>query len=120
MIGKNSKIEFVGCYQFGDVIRQEPKDPKGNGTVRYPNGDHFEGFFHLNYAHIWGPAYAAVGKYTFADGSVIEHAWINMSDDIEIMDLIGIYPLKHATGTRNLSCHLLSRSRRNGHPQPYR
>ena len=98
MIGKNSKIEYNGWFEFGDVIRQELKGPKGKGTVKYPNGDRFEGFFHLNYAHIFGPAYAADGKYTFADGSVIEHAWIDTSDDLEIMDLIGVYPVKQAVG----------------------
>ena len=98
MKGKNSGIEYDGWFEFGDVIRQELKGPKGNGSVIYPNGDHFEGFFHLNYAHIYGPAYAAEGKYTFADGSVIEHAWINTSDNLEVMDLIGIYPVKRAIG----------------------
>ena len=98
MRGKNSGIVYDGWFEFGDVIRQELKGPKGEGSVIYPNGDHFEGFFHLNYAHIYGPAYAADGKYTFADGSVIEHAWINTSDDLEVMDLIGIYPVKRAIG----------------------
>lgn len=62
MRGKNSGIVYDGWFEFGDVIRQELKGPKGEGSVIYPNGDHFEGFFHLNYAHIYGPAYAADGN----------------------------------------------------------
>lgn len=101
-------LEYIGDYQFEDVIRQELKGPLGQGIVKYPNGDRFEGFFHLSYAHINGPAYAADGRYQFADGSVIEHAWINTSDNLEVMDLIGVYPVKHPQGPDTLTpfyCH---------------
>jgi len=43
MRGKNSGIVYDGWFEFGDVIRQELKGPKGEGNVIYPNGDHFEG-----------------------------------------------------------------------------
>lgn len=108
MIGKKSRINYIGDWQFGDTIRQELAGPIGEGIVEYPNGDKFKGFFLLNYAHINGPAYAAHGEYRFADGSVIEHAWINTSDDLEVMDLIGVYPVKHPQGPDTLTpfyCH---------------
>ncbi len=75
------EIIYKGGWQWGDTIRQELEGPIGDGEVFYPNGDHFKGTFHLNYASINGPAYAAEGRYTFADGSYIEHAWINTSKD---------------------------------------
>lgn len=95
MIGKKSGIKYHGMWQFKNVVGQKLAGPIGKGRVEYPNGDWFEGFFHLSYAHINGPAYAAEGKYKFADGSIIEHAWLNTSDDMEIADLIGVYLVKH-------------------------
>ncbi len=103
MIGKKSRINYIGGWQFGDTVRQELAGPIGEGIVEYPNGDKFKGFFLLNYAHINGPAYAAHGEYQFADGSVIEHAWINTSEDLEVMDLIGVYPVKHPQGPDTLT-----------------
>ena len=103
MIGKKSRINYIGGWQFGDTVRQELAGPIGEGIVEYPNGDKFKGFFCLNYAHINGPAYAAHGEYQFADGSVIEHAWINTSEDLEVMDLIGVYPVKHPQGPDTLT-----------------
>lgn len=105
-------LEYIGNYQFEDVIRQELQGPLGQGTVKYPNGDRFEGYFHLSYAHINGPAYAADGRYQFADGSVIEHAWINTSSDLSIMDLIGVYRIKHPQGPDTLTP--FHRHKRNG------
>ena len=98
MIGKTSGIKYKGGWQAGSVISQKLEGPMGNGVVTYPNGDHFEGYFHLNYAHIFGPAYSAEGTYCFADGSVIDHAWINTSKDLEYMFLIGVYRVKHPNG----------------------
>lgn len=95
--GANDVI-YHGGWQEGSVISQKLEGPIGDGVVEYPNGDRFEGSFHLSYAHIDGPAYAADGRYQFADGSIIEHAWINTSKDLECMDLIGIYPIKHSNG----------------------
>ena len=108
MIGKNSGITYKGGWQEGSVISQKLEGPFGNGVVMYPNGDRFDGFFHLSYAHINGPAYAADGKYHFANGSVIEHAWINTSKDLEHMDLIGVYRIKHTKGPDTITpfhCH---------------
>lgn len=112
MIGKKSGIKYHGSWQFKDVIRQELAGPIGQGVLEYPNGDRFEGFFHLSYAHINGPAYAAEGKYKFSDGSFIEHAWINTSDDLEVADLIGVYLVKHPDGPDTLTPFY--RHKRNG------
>lgn len=112
MIGKKSRINYIGDWQFGDTVRQELAGPIGEGIVEYPNGDKFKGFFLLNYAHINGPAYAAHGEYRFADGSVIEHAWINTSEDLEVMDLIGAYLVKHPQGPDTLTPFY--RHKRNG------
>ena len=98
MKNSNNGILYQGEWQQGSVILQKLEGPIGDGVVRYPNGDYFEGRFHLSYAHIDGPAYAGEGKYIFADGSMIEHAWINTSKDLEVMDLIGVYPIKHSQG----------------------
>ena len=98
MKNSNNGIVYQGEWQHGSVILQKLEGPIGDGIVKYPNGDRFEGRFHLSYAHINGPAYAADGKYTFADGSMIEHAWIDTSKDLEVMDLIGVYPIKHPQG----------------------
>lgn len=95
---KGNSITYHGGWQHGSVVSQKLEGPIGDGVVKYPNGDHFEGYFHLSYAHIDGPAYVAEGKYTFADGSVIEHAWINTSKNLECMDLIGVFPIKHSNG----------------------
>lgn len=91
------EIVYRGGWQWGDTIRQELAGPIGDGEVFYPNGDHFKGVFHLCYASINGPAYAAEGRYTFADGSYIEHAWINTSKDKkpEWWGLDGVFRIKY-------------------------
>ena len=112
MFGKKSRITYIGGWQYGDTVRQELAGPIGEGIVEYPNGDKFKGIFHLSYAHINGPAYAAKGEYRFADGSVIEQAWIDTSDDLEVMDLIGVFPVKHPQGPDTLTPFY--RHKRNG------
>ena len=105
---KRNGIKYNGSWQYEDAILQRLEGPYGKGSVEYPNGDRFEGFFHLSYAHINGPAYAAAGRFEFADGSVIEHAWINTSYDLKVMDLIGVYLVKHPNGPDTLTpfdCH---------------
>lgn len=99
----DTKIIYKGGWQWGDTIRQELKGPIGDGEVFYPNGDHFKGAFHLSYASINGPAYVAEGRYTFADGSYIEHAWIHTSKDKkpEWWGLHGVYRIHHPQGTDN-------------------
>lgn len=94
----NNKPIYIGGWQFGDTIREELKGPIGDGEVTYPNGDHFKGYFHLSYASINGPAYAAEGRYDFADGSFIEKAWINTSSDQTIFDLHGVFRIHHPQG----------------------
>ena len=81
LIGK--ELIYKGSWQFADTILQKLEGPLGDGEVWYPNGDHFKGTFHLSYASISGPAYAADGRYEFADGSYIERAWIHTSKDRE-------------------------------------
>jgi len=89
---------YKGEWQFGDTILQRLEGPIGKGEVSYSNGDHFEGFFHLNYASIYGPAYAADGRYTFADGSYIEQAWITTSSRGDEYNLHGVFRIHHPEG----------------------
>lgn len=77
----STELIYEGGWQWGDTIMQRLEGPIGAGEVLYPNGDRFKGTFHLSYASINGPAYAADGRYDFADGSWIEKAWINTSKD---------------------------------------
>lgn len=89
---------YNGEWQYGDVILQKLEGPIGDGSVDYPNGDRFEGSFHLSYAHINGPAHMADGTYTFANGDRIEHCWINANSR-----LVGVYETLHADGTRSIA-----------------
>ena len=77
----STEMIYKGDWQWEDTILQKLAGPIGAGEVWYPNGDHFKGSFHLSYASINGPAYAADGRYEFADGSWIENAWIHTSKD---------------------------------------
>ncbi len=94
LIGK--ELIYIGGWQWADTILQKLEGPIGNGEVWYPNGDHFKGVFHLSYASISGPAYAADGRYEFADGSFIERAWIHTSKDKEAQwwGLHGVYRIQ--------------------------
>ena len=90
-----TEISYKGGWQFGDTILQKLEGPIGIGEVWYPTGDHFKGVFHLSYACINGPAYAAEGRYDFADGSYIEHAWIHTSSDRKVFNLHGVFRIHH-------------------------
>lgn len=93
-----TRLVYKGGWRpSGNTIMQKLAGPLGNGTVLYPNGDRFQGFFHLSYACIGGPAYAADGRYDFADGSYIERAWINTSDNHqpECWGLNGVFRIHH-------------------------
>ena len=92
-----TELIYKGEWQLGATISQKLEGPIGDGEVWYPNGDHFKGAFHLNYASINGPAYAADGRYEFADGSWIEKAWINTSKDRkpEWWGLHGVFRIHH-------------------------
>ena len=105
----NNKPIYIGGWQFGDTIREELKGPIGDGEVTYPNGDHFKGYFHLSYASINGPAYAAEGRYDFADGSFIEKAWINTSSDQTIFDLHGVFRIHHPQGHESIAMFFRNR-----------
>lgn len=99
----NTKILYKGDWQFGDTILEKLEGPIGNGEVWYPTGDHFKGVFHLNYANINGPAYAAEGRYDFADGSYIEHAWIHTSSDRKVFNLHGVFRIHHPNGPDSIA-----------------
>lgn len=89
-------MKYNGYYQNGDTILEKLAGPMGNGSVEYDNGDFFEGLFHLNFAHIYGPCYCARGKYSFADGSFIEDAWIVTSKSLDVLDLLGVFKVQKA------------------------
>ena len=89
---------YHGEWQEGSVIQQKLEGPVGDGSIDYPNGDRFEGYFHLSFAHINGPAYMGQGTYTFASGDRIEHCWINGRDRLQ-----GVYETLHADGTRSIA-----------------
>lgn len=101
----SAQIVFKGGWQKGSTISQKLEGPIGNGEVLYPNGDHFKGFFHLSYAYINGPAYAADGRYDFADGSYIERAWINTSENRkpEFWGLHGVFRIHHPDGEDSIA-----------------
>lgn len=92
-----TELKYKGGWQRGSTIRQELEGPIGEGEVWYPNGDYFKGAFHLSYASINGPAYAADGCYEFADGSYIERAWINTSKERKPQwwGLYGVFRIHH-------------------------
>ena len=94
---ENGKI-YHGEWQHGSVIQQILEGPVGDGSIDYPNGDRFEGYFHLSYAHLNGPAYMGQGTYTFANGDRIEECWINGVDA-----LTGVYETLHPDGTRSIA-----------------
>ncbi len=103
-----TEMFYKGGWQCGDTIRQELAGPIGDGEVWYPNGDHFKGVFHLSFASINGPAYAANGRYTFADGSYIEHAWIHTSKDRKPQwwGLHGVFRVHHPEGPDSIAMFL--------------
>jgi len=100
-----TEIVYKGGWQTGSTILQKLEGPIGDGEVMYPNGDHFKGEFFLSYANIQGPAYAAVGRYTFADGSHIERAWIHTSDNRkpEHWGLHGLFRIHHPGGRDSIA-----------------
>ena len=107
----DNKPIYKGGWQNGNTIRQELRGPIGDGQVTYPNGDRFNGYFHLSYASINGPAYAAEGRYDFADGSYIERAWINTDSSCTIFDLQGVFRIHRDDGPESIA--LFFRNQRN-------
>ncbi len=103
-----TKLTYIGGWQWGDTVRQILEGPIGKGEVLYPSGDYFNGVFHLNYASINGPAYAAEGRYEFADGSYIERAWIHTSEirKPECWDLHGVFRVHHPDGHESIAMFL--------------
>ena len=95
-----ARPKYIGEWQFEDKIRQQLEGPIGKGVVEYPNGDRFEGYFCLSYQSIDNTAYTAHGKYTFADGSYIENAWIETPRDYP---LYGVFRIHHPDGTESIA-----------------
>lgn len=104
-----TQVVYKGEFQTGSTIQQKLTGPIGEGEVSYPNGDHFKGYFHLSYASINGPAYAAEGRYEFADGSYIEKAWIHTSEksNADSWGLHGVFRIHHPDGSDSIAmfCH---------------
>ena len=92
-------VKYIGRWQQKSVILEKLEGPIGEGSVEFPCGAKFEGYFHLSFAKIQGPCYVANGKYTFADGKYIENAWINTSDDLTMFGLKGVYEVRNADGS---------------------
>ena len=92
-------VKYIGEWQEKSVILEKLEGPIGEGRVEFPNGDTFEGYFHLSFAQIQGPCYVADGKYTFADGKYIENAWINTSADLTKFGLKGVYEVRNVDGS---------------------
>ena len=86
--------KYYGEWQKGSTIMQKLEGPKGEGAIDYPNGDRFEGCFHLNFAHIGGPAYSANGMYIFSNGDVVPECWIDGADR-----LMGVYRMNCKDGS---------------------
>lgn len=103
-----TELIYKGDWQWPDTILQKLAGPIGDGEVWYPNGDHFKGAFHLCYASINGPAYAADGRYDFADGSYIEKAWIHTSKDKnpQWWGLHGVFRIHHPNGPDSIAMFL--------------
>lgn len=105
----DDKVKYYGEWQSGSIILQKLCGPKGDGRVEFPNGDIFEGVFYLSFANISGPCYVACGKYTFADGSYIERAWIDTSENLSKFGLKGVYEIMNVNGTlRSITSFLLN------------
>lgn len=94
---------YKGGWQGANTILQKLKGPIGDGQVWYPNGDHFKGVFNLSFQCIWNTAYTAVGRYTFADGSYIEDAWINTDSTKTRFSLKGLFRIKHPNGPDSIA-----------------
>ena len=94
-----AKCKYFGEWQSGSTILQKLDGPIGEGRVEFPNGDKFEGYFYLSFAYIHGPCYDACGKYTFADGTYIERAWISTGGDIENWGLLGVFEVLNPDGS---------------------
>ena len=92
-------VKYFGDWQQRSVVLEKLEGPIGEGRVEFPNGNKFEGYFHLSFAQIMGPCYVANGKYTFADGKYIENAWINTSEDLTKFGLKGVYEVRNVDGS---------------------
>ena len=111
----STELIYKGGWQHGSTILEKLAGPIGDGEVWYPGGDHFKGAFHLSFACINGPAYAADGRYDFADGSYIERAWIHTfkDKDPQHWGLHGVFRVHHPEGPDSIAMFLRG-GKRNG------
>ena len=109
MAMKPNKPIYLGSWQYADTIREQLAGPIGEGQVIWDNNDYFEGFFHLSYAHINGPCYAAEGKFIFADKSYIEKAWLVTSSDRNTFNLTGIFRVHRPEGIDSIALFRLGK-----------
>ncbi len=104
---------FLADFLSEDKVRQNLRNPIGEGEVWLPNGDYFKGCFHLFTASNKNPAYTAEGRYTFADGDYIGHAWIETDSKFDSFLLTGLYRICTSTGF-NYSIAMFSGGNRQG------
>ena len=97
MIIKTDKYTYNGGWQVGAAHLEKLEGPIDHGVIEYANGDRFEGNFQLPYMSIDGEAFTAKGEFRFADGSVIEQAWI-VNTNNGGGSLEGLYRIKHPDG----------------------
>ena len=97
MIIKTDKYTYTGGWQVGAAHLEKLEGPIDHGVIEYANGDRFEGSFQLPYMSIDGEAFTAKGEFRFADGSVIEQAWI-VNTNNGGGSLEGLYRIKHPNG----------------------
>ena len=100
---KEPQPVYRGRWEHKDVILEKLEGPVGDGEVLYPNGDHFKGCFNLSYQSIWNKAYTAHGRYTFADGSFIEKAWIQTGSAGSTYPLHGLFRVQHPDGSQSIA-----------------
>lgn len=91
------QFTYIGGWQEGAAHLERLEGPIGHGIIEYANGDRFDGYFQLPYMSIHGEAFTAKGKFRFADGAVIEQAWV-INTDNGGGSLEGLYRIKHTNG----------------------
>ena len=94
---KTDQYTYNGGWQEGAAHLEKLEGPIDHGVIEYANGDRFDGSFQLPYMSIHGEAFTAKGEFRFADGSVIEQAWV-INTNNGGGSLEGLYRIKHTNG----------------------
>lgn len=97
MIIQADEYTYNGGWQAGAAHLEKLEGPIDHGVIEYANGDRFEGRFQLPFGSIHGEAYTAKGEFRFADGAVIEQAWI-INTNNGGGSLEGLYRIKYPNG----------------------